>query len=180
MIAWIRPFLSFHTLWAIIVAGLVLTNCTTGLQRDNARMDLATLKQQTAEAVAAQVVEANRDTIIKFNNAERITDEQAKRDQLIQLALDRSVSEYERMRDTVRRLNARPAPSDTEAARFAREASAARSALGECSGKYQTMDGHAKRLGSQVIGLQAFYEQVCRSGQEGAADPAQVTGGAPP
>jgi pectin methylesterase-like acyl-CoA thioesterase len=51
MIAALRPLLSLHTLWAVLVAGLVLTNCTTSNRLDR-------LKTETAQATATRAEQA--------------------------------------------------------------------------------------------------------------------------
>jgi hypothetical protein len=47
----LRPLLSLHTLWAVLVAGLVLTNCTTSNRLDR-------LKTETAQAAATRAEQA--------------------------------------------------------------------------------------------------------------------------
>jgi hypothetical protein len=47
----LRPLLSLHTLWAVLVAGLVLTNCTTSNRLDR-------LKTETAQATATRAEQA--------------------------------------------------------------------------------------------------------------------------
>lgn len=50
-LAALRPLLSLHTLWAVLVAGLVLTNCTTSNRLDK-------LKAETEQATATRAEQA--------------------------------------------------------------------------------------------------------------------------
>jgi hypothetical protein len=46
----LKLFTSSHTWWAALAAGLALTNCATGHQRDTARQQLAQLRTTHAQA----------------------------------------------------------------------------------------------------------------------------------
>lgn len=139
--------------------------------------EFADYKSQVAEANARVIEQANLDSIIKQRNAERIADEQATRDAEVARQLADAQRAADGLRNEVARLNSRPLPKDPRAAAFAREASAARSALEQCTERYRAMDGAAKSLGSQVIGLQAWVGSV---GQQDATPAPQSLDAAAP
>ena len=155
---------------AWVALALVLACAWLYAGRQNALRELADYKRQVAEANAKVIEQANLDTLIKQRNAERTADEQAARDAEVARQLAAARLAADGLRDEITRLNRRPLPQDPRAAAFAREASAARSALQQCGERYTAMDGAAKSLGSQVIGLQAWVASVC---QQNAPAPAQ-------
>lgn len=146
--------------WALLGAVLAFALLYASHQR-NLR-EFADYKRQVAEANARVIEQANRDAIIKQRNAERIADEQATRDAEVARQLAAAQLAARGLRDEIAKLNSRPLPQDPRAAAFAREASTARSALEQCGERYTAVDGAAKSLGSQVIGLQAWVASVCQ------------------
>lgn len=62
----------------------------------------------------------------------------------------------------IARLNARPAPANPAAARYADDAARARELLGACAEEYRGVAHAADRLRDQVIGLQDWASSVVR------------------
>ena len=114
-----------------------------------------------------------RDNATKFRNLERIAHEDAKRE-AARAARDAAAAAAVRgLRAEIARLNARPDPypaGDAGLAACAGEAATARELLGESSGAYQQLAEEADGLRDQVIGLQQFARDVCRTGTGGAID----------
>lgn len=53
MMAFLAPFMSLHTLWAVLVAGLVLTNCSTSARLDREKLAHSESKTAYSQQVAA-------------------------------------------------------------------------------------------------------------------------------
>lgn len=162
---------------AWVALGLVLACAWLYAGKQKALSDLTDYKRQVAEANARVIEQANRDTIIKQRNSERNANEQAARDAEVARQLAAAQRAASGLRNEIARLNSRPLPEDPRTAAFAREASAARSALEQCGERYTAMDGAAKSLGSQVIGLQSWVASVC---QQNAPAPTQGLDAASP
>ena len=111
---------------------------------------------------------AHADQLIKFRNAERISDDQAKReaarsrrDAARDLAIDG-------MRNTIDALNQRDvstAGSDPRAIALAEGAATARELFGSCNQAFLGLAAEADRLRDQVAGLQDDAMFVCRAPQ---------------
>ena len=114
-----------------------------------------------------------RDNATRFRNLERTAHEDAKRE-AARAARDAAAAAVVRgLRAEITRLNARPDPypaGDAGLAACAGEAATARELLGESSGAYQQLAAEADGLRDQVIGLQQFARDVCRTGTGGAID----------
>lgn len=121
-------------------------------------------RTEVSNRALKQLEENNRDALIRARNNERIADAQFKRDQEIQSRIAAAERSAGRLRDTIRDLERRAVPEDPLARAYAHEASVARGALEQCTERYRWMDGEAKKLGSQVIGLQSFVVDVCKAG----------------
>lgn len=123
--------------------------------------------RERAQAQAKAERKARADELVKINNAERIADEQHRREQE---TLGRAVAAERAqrgLRQQIAALNARDVPESPELAALAGEARAARDSLGECAERYRTVDKRAQALGDQVSGLQDFARDVCRAGEGG-------------
>lgn len=147
-----------------IALGMLLVIAWLYASKAGVEADFADYKRQVAEANAQVLEQANLDAIIKQRNAERIADEQDKRDAAVAKQLADARRAERGLRNEVARLNSRPLPEDPRAAAFAREASTARDLLQQCGERYRAVDGAAKSLGSQVIGLQEWVASVCQQG----------------
>lgn len=140
-----------------------------------ARLDLTEYKLSISNERAEQAASDNMDLVIRLRNNERISDAQKVRDAAIAKQLAGSKSALGRLQRELDALEARSRPDDPEARRYADEASAARGVFGRCAEKYRGVDERAKTLGSQVMGLQTYINEVCRPGasQKGAAAAAE-------
>lgn len=112
-----------------------------------------------------------RDNAIKFRNAERTANEDAKRKAARLVRAAAAAAAVRGLHDEIARLNSRdPYPAgDAGLAACAGEAATARELLGESAGAYQELAGAADELRDQVVGLQDFAARVCRAGTGGAA-----------
>lgn len=108
--------------------------------------------------------EARADEMVRVRNAERIADEQARREAATAARLAAARRSLAGLHDEIARLNAGELPTDPGLAALAREARTARDLLGRCGEAYRRVDGRAQELGDQVIGLQAFVHESCRAG----------------
>lgn len=109
---------------------------------------------------------ANAEQLIKFRNAERISDEQARLEaaRLRRIAAGDAVAD--RLRGTIDALNRRDmsaAGSDAGAAALAQGAATARELFGSCTERYRGLAENADRLRDQVAGLLADAMFVCRA-----------------
>lgn len=122
--------------------------------------------------------ERNADQLLRFKNAERNTDEQARREAL-RAGRDRAAAdERGRMLATIATLNRRQLPTTCDSAcaeSLALEGSTARELLGSCTTRYQSVAAAADELRDQVIGLQADALGVCRASTPSTAFDAPAT-----
>ena len=135
-----------------------------------ARMEAA---QKRADAEAAERDQEQAKQI----EAERIAHEQAQREQAQRNALAVAESRNRSLHTTIAQLNANAAAaklSDTGpqscTASDIDGATAARTALGECSSRYTALGGVADKLSGQVSGLQDYVRSVIKPGQAGGTD----------
>ena len=126
--------------------------------------------KRAADEVAARAVEQAKQV-----EAERIANEDAKREQATRAALATATDRNRSLLTTIAQLNADAAAAklsgagpqscpDTELD----AATAARNALGECSSRYTQLGGIADRLSNQVMGLQDYVKKMVLEGE--AAD----------
>lgn len=178
VLGWLPGWVLLALVAAAVVAGVLAGGITrtatvllaVAIAAGSAGWELRDLRQAGVDRQAAQdqaeAVQAARDEErAKTTAAERIANDQAKRQQA---TLDRALyaeRAVQRLRDEIDRLNAGDLPEDAGAAAAAREARAARDLLGECAGRYRAVDERAQQLGDQVTGLQAFVAEVCGAGR---------------
>lgn len=110
--------------------------------------------------------EASAEQLIKFRNAERISDEQAKREAITQKRIAAGNAVADSLRGTIDQLNQRDAAVATSDPRFialAQSAATARQLLGICNERRIGVAKEADRLRDQVAGLLDDATQVCRN-----------------
>lgn len=110
--------------------------------------------------------ERNADQLIRFKNAERNTDEQARLEALRAQRDRATAAERDGLLSTIAALNGRAVPGTCDAACVAaltREATVARELLGRCAARYTSVAFGADELRDQVIGLQTDATTVCRT-----------------
>lgn len=151
--AWVKVL----ALVAIVIA-LLFTGYHFGVKLTKADWDQERAAQavQLAAAEKSARAEENR----RAQEAQAVVDGLAEREALARnraVAAERTVAS---LRDTVARLNARPAPSNPEAAGYAGEARIARELLGACANEYQGLAAEADGLRDQVTGLQQWVSHV--------------------
>lgn len=129
-----------------------------------AKAQLSDFQNRTNQEAIKRMEEQNLDALIRQRNNERIADAQDKRDEAVRATIARTERSNNRLRDTIADLERRAVPEDSTARAYAHEAAVARAALEQCSNRYRWVDGEAKKLGSQVIGLQSFVVDVCKAG----------------
>ncbi len=107
------------------------------------------------------------DELTGFRNAERINDEQAKREAVRERRIAAGDAVADKLRSATDRLNRRDmskAGSDPGAVALAQEAATARELFGSCNQAQLGVAAEADSLRDQVAGLQAFAVNVCRAG----------------
>ena len=110
--------------------------------------------------------ERNADQLLKFRNAERISDDQAKREAAREQRITAGNALADRLRNTIDRLNRRDlseAGSDPRSIALAKGAATARELFGSCTQSYRGLGAEADRLRNQVAGLLDDAMFVCRA-----------------
>ncbi|VFR54501.1 Exonuclease SbcC [plant metagenome] len=145
-------------------------------QAENKRKAAQAKLQADATMRAAQLEREEREKDqLKQQEAERVAHEQAERDRA-QAARDKqSAATVRGLRATIARLNAEldrmpGADQDTERGALADGTRTARELFGSCAGRYSEVASDTDRYRDQVVGLQAFVNDVCQAG--GVAAPA--------
>lgn len=148
--------------YAIIVAVALAVLAVTWVRLANTKAEFADFRREVEENTRIAVEKARAEEQEKQRNAEQIAIEGAKRQQALETRLARVNAAAAGLREQISALNARAAPADTEAAAYAREASAARELFGSCAEEYRDMARDADELRDQVIGLQDTLYKVCK------------------
>ena len=127
---------------------------------------------ETAEArrLADEAQARMRDQAAKQKETERIAREQAQREAALRAAVSAADARSRSLHTTIAQLNAdaaarlsAPGPHACTAADIDAGA-AARTALGECSGRYAAVAGVADQLAGQVSGLQDYIKTTVMEG----------------
>ena len=163
-------------------AHLIAVGDAQGADRVQTEWNTAQAKRLAAEATArmeaaqkrtvAEAAERSQEQA-KQIEAERIAHEQAQREQTQRDALAAADSRNRSLHTTIAQLNADAAArlSSTGAQSCTSAdfdaATTARTALGECSGRYTALGGVADKLSGQVSGLQDYVRMVIKPGQAG-------------
>ena len=166
-------------------AHLIAVGDAQGADRVQTEWNTAEAKRLAAEATArmeaaqkrtvAEAAERSQEQA-KQIEAERIAHEQAQREQAQRDALAAADSRNRSLHTTIAQLNADAAArlSSTGAQSCTSAdfdaATTARTALGECSGRYTALGGVADKLSGQVSGLQDYVRMVIKPGQAGDVD----------
>jgi len=115
--------------------------------------------------------ERRADELTGFRNAERINDEQAKRETTRERRIAAGNAVADQLRSAIDRLNRRDvsqAGSDPRAVALAQEAATARELFGSCNKAQLGVAAEADGLRDQVVGLQDFVKKVCHSSASGS------------
>lgn len=160
----------------VTAAGMAVRSHLIGVgeSRTQARWD----QQKAVDQAETLRLERERsaDQLIKFRNAERISDEQAKREALREQRIAVGSAVNKRLLDTIETLNRRDlsaAGSDPGSVALAKGAATARELFGSCNQTLLGMAAEADRLRDQVAGLYDDAMFVCRA-------PKQTNNGASP
>lgn len=163
---WIRLALIAAVLAALAAGAAAVRSHLIGVgeARTQARWD----DQKAVDLAETLRLERERsaDQLIKFRNAERISDEQAKREALRERRIRDGDVVAERLRNTIATLNQRDvsaAGSDPRSIALAEGAATARELFGSCTQEYRSLGAEAERLKDQVAGLQDDAMFVCRA-----------------
>lgn len=122
----------------------------------------ASYKAEVAENTQRAEAEARAKEQAMRKQADRISNDQAKKQEELAAAAARADATAASLRDEIERLNASPAPTDPRAAALAREATTARKLLGACAERYRGVAKGADDLRGQVSGLQDYATSVCK------------------
>ena len=110
---------------------------------------------------------------LRQRHAEKVAHEQTQREAASKAAADSAAASLRSLRAEIARLKARPNPypaGDAGLAACAGEADTARELFGDSAEAYVDLAAEADQLRDQVIGLQQFARDVCRTGTGGAID----------
>lgn len=118
----------------------------------------AQIAQMTQEAEAA----ARRREQTLQQRTDQVAKDAARRQTVLAARAATSDLVARGLLDDITRLNARPAPADPTAARYADDAARARQLLGACAEEYRGVALSADRLRDQVIGLQGWASGVVK------------------
>lgn len=163
---------------AAVVAALVATGATVrshligqGDAQGTARVQTAWDKQKLVDQAESLRLERvrNADQLLKFRNAERISDEQAKLEATRTRRIAAGDAVADSLRNTIDALNRRDlstAGGDPRSVALAEEAATARQLFGSCTERYRGLAEKTDGLRDQVTGLQDDALYVCRSAQQ--------------
>ncbi|HQR97592.1 hypothetical protein [Polaromonas sp.] len=163
---WVRIAIIAAVLAALAAAGLAVRSHLIGVgeARTQAQWD----KQKAVDQAETLRLERERsaDQLIKFRNAERISDEQAKREALRERRIRAGDAVADQLRSAIETLNRRDvsaAGSDPGSVALAEGAATARELFGSCNQALLGLAAEADRLSDQVAGLQDDAMFVCRA-----------------
>lgn len=125
--------------------------------------EFASYKADVAENTRKAETEARAKEQAMRKQADRISNEQAQKQDELAAAAARADATAASLRDEIERLNASPAPTDPRAAALTREASTARKLLGACAERYRNVAKVTDEMKAQVNGLQDFAATVCHA-----------------
>lgn len=162
---WIRLALIAAVLAALAASAAAVRSHLIGVgeARVQAKWDAQKALDQAETLRLAR--ESAADQLTKFRNAERITDDQDKREADTRQRIAAGDAVADRLRGTIEALNRRDvsaAAGDPAVVALAESAATARQLFGSCTEKYRGLAENADRLRDQVSGLQADAMFVCR------------------
>lgn len=148
--------------WAAALSVVLAFAGTSYVRMKIAQTELATYRADVAENTRKAEAEARAKEQAMRKQADRISNDQAKKQEELAAAAARADATAASLRDEIDRLNASPAPADPRAAALAREATTARKLLGACAERYRGVAKGADDLRGQVSGLQDYATSVCK------------------
>lgn len=166
---WMRAVIAAVVVGLLVAAGMAVRSHLIGVgeARVQARWDAQ--KKVDLEETLRLERERDSERMIKFRNAERIADEQAKREGALRQRIAAGNAVADSLQHTIDRLNRRDlseAGSDPRSVALAQGAATARELLGSCTERYRWLGAEADRLRDQVAGLQDDAMYVCRTPQQ--------------
>lgn len=167
--SWLRLALIGVLLAALAAGGAAIRSHFIGV--GEARIQSRWDAQKTVDQAETLRLERERsaEQLLKFKNAERISDEQQKLEEarLRRIAAGDAVAD--RLRNTIDALNRRDLSTASGAPRsiaIAQEAATARQLFGSCTEKYRSLGADADGLRDQVSGLLDYVAKVCRPSEQ--------------
>lgn len=149
--------------WLALVAVLTLTAGVQTVRLAGVETAFADYKTEVSENTRKLEVAYRAKEQTMRDNADRIANEQAKKESELAARVARAESSANSLRDDIARLNAGQTPADPATAALVGQARTARKLLGACADEYRSVATGADQLRLQVIGLQAFVADVCRA-----------------
>ena len=146
--------------YVVAIAALTMFGGLRHMQANGYRLELARVRAESDRATLAAEQQARAREQILRQQVEMIATHAMQRDKERDLQLAGAQHAAAGLLDTIARLNARPAPADPGAARYAHEATAARELLGACAQEYRAVAAAADELNDQVTGLQEYAASV--------------------
>lgn len=145
----------------------VLASAFAGIayvQKTRLEAEFATYKAHVAQAAADAQGKARKTEQAYAKDKEKLENDLADKNRLLAARAAAARRSDAGLRDEIARLNARPAPSSSDAAAYAGEARVARELLGTCSARYTGVAKEADELRDQVTGLQVFVKDILKAG----------------
>lgn len=121
---------------------------------------IAAREAEIAQAAHAAEAAARDQEQEMQRHVDRIARDAASRQQVLAGRAATAELAVRSLRDDIARINASPAPSDPEPARYADDARRARELLGACADEYRVVAVAADGLRDQVTGLQDYARSV--------------------
>lgn len=173
---WTRFFLVLGLAAALVlgIKTIRASDVARGDKQGSARVQQQWDKQKAFDDRVAleREEQRSRDQAAVNRNAERVTNEEAKRNAARDQRLAVSTAALDRVRSVIDRLNRgdlSEAAGDPRFTALAKKLATARELLGSCDAAQQGVASEADRLKDQVIGLQDFAINVCRAGAPSTA-----------
>ena len=152
--------------YAVMVAFLVVSLGVAYLRMAHAEQEFALYRAEVAENTRKAEAEARAKEQAMQQQVERVSRDAQKRQNELSNRVAAAGVAAGSLRDEINRLNARPAPQDSQLAACFGEARVARELLGACTVEYRGVAQAADELRDQVIGLQDFVKSVVRQQEE--------------
>jgi|GEM_PF-2401435 len=166
---WMRIAIIAAVLAALVAAGLAVRSHLIGVGEARTQAQWDTQKAVDQAETLRLERERSADQLIKFRNAERISDDQAKREALRDQRIAVGSAVNKRLLDTIETLNRRDvsaAGSDPGSIALAQGAATARELFGSCNQAFLGLAAETDRLRDQVAGLQDDAMFVCRAAKQ--------------
>lgn len=146
--------------YALVIALLLMIAGVQTVRLAGAEAEFADFKAEVSETTRKLEVAYRAKEQTMRDNADRIANEQAKKEGELAARAARAESVAHGLRDDIARLNAGQTPADPATAAIVSQARTARKLLGACADEYRRMAEDADRGRDQIIGLQNWIKSI--------------------